>query len=633
MSPGCFLFRFGYESTVCGILLFVSNSIGDKTNTTEWKDPVRTNRLLRQKYAQYIVPAVITYAALSLNEFVDSMLVSNLLGSEAMAIVSLGSPIVFVCSALYSLLGNGGSNVYALSLGRRDHNAAGKSLTASAVTALAAGLLILIVGLLFCDSLADILCTSEALRPEFGSYLYVLMLSAPLVILILTVTMFLPAAGHPGASTAVNVIANVLNIIMDYVYIRIFHMGVEGAAWATLTGYICGAIFMAVLILSKRVKLYYSRDIKGSLPSLKDITTYGRPDFINQIGLSLQYAVCNRLAIAYAGANGVVAYSLCLQAGSVLSIFACAVIGTSVTLLAVLHGQQDYKGESQVLSTALLNQVVISAIGLVLAMLFAAKIAGFYNIVEAEQLALSVEAFRIYALLFIPRYVVVIYYNYLKVIGFKRYPSIISALDSFALIIPCAWILTKIFGIVGLWWTFPIVPIILIIAMLIVNKKCADASGGKLIWPLLFEREVDGDIVPILDVTISRDTKDFAYVSMKVQEMCEEHGFSKTDAIKAGLAVEELAVYVANRKSQGTYADVLVRLIHGDVEIDYRCIGEFFDPTADEKGDIAENVKILRSIASSIENEYVMGMNSTRIIIEDRSKQEARESDQINSDD
>lgn len=592
-----------------------------KSETAERKDPVRTDRLLRQKYTQYIIPAVITYAALSLNEFVDSMLVSNLLDSDALAIVTLGAPVVMVCTATYSLLGIGGANLYAVSLGKRDHGAAGRSLTASCVTSSAAGIVLMIAGLIFCGPLTDYLCKTPGLREDFRTYLYVLILAAPLEILVLTVTAFLPSAGHPGASTAVNVIANVINIGMDYVYIRIFHMGVEGAAWATLTGYICGALFMAVLLAAGKIKLYFSRDIKGSMASLGEITKLGRPDAINQIGLSIQYAVCNRLAAIYAGANGLVAYSICLQTGSVISIFVASVIGTSVTMMAVLRGQQDYQGERHVLGTAFANQLTVCAAGMILAELFAARIAGLYNVTDPEQLALSVHAMRIFAFMYIPRYAVIVYYCYLKVIGFSRYSSVMSALDSFAAVIPAAWILTGLLGIDGLWYTFPAVAILLIVLMLIVNRRYAAESGGRLSYPLLMEHEGEGESRTILDVTISRDSKDIEYISRKIQELCEEAGLSRSDAVKAGLAAEEFAVYVANRKRQSTYADVLVRLRNGNVEIDFRSLGEVFDPRSDEESDIKENVKILRSIASSIENEYVLGMNSTRIVIESRSRE------------
>ena len=101
-------------------------------------------------------------------------------------------------------------------------------------------------------------CRSESLRESFTIYYRVLTYSAPLLVTILTFVQFLPPAGLPGYATAVNVVANVINIIMDYVYIRIFGMNVEGAAWATLTGYICGLLLIVYLLLRKKLKLYVS---------------------------------------------------------------------------------------------------------------------------------------------------------------------------------------------------------------------------------------------------------------------------------------------------------------------------------------------------------------------------------------
>lgn len=68
---------------------------------------------------------------MSLNEFADSMLVSNLLGSGAMAVVGLGMPVMLAMAGVYSLLGSGGATVYGISVGKRDNETAGKSLTAA----------------------------------------------------------------------------------------------------------------------------------------------------------------------------------------------------------------------------------------------------------------------------------------------------------------------------------------------------------------------------------------------------------------------------------------------------------------------------------------------------------------------
>ena len=79
--------------------------------------------------------------------------------------------------------------------------------------------------------------------------------------------------------------------------------------------------------------------------------------------------------------------------------------------------------------------------------------------------------------------------------------------------------------------------------------------------------------------------------------------------------MEELAVYIANRKNKDAYVDILVRIIDGNIEIDFRSLGRVFDPNEDNAGDIEENIIMLRSVVSKIENDYILGMNSTRITI------------------
>lgn len=79
---------------------------------------------------------------------------------------------------------------------------------------------------------------------------------------------------------------------------------------------------------------------------------------------------------------------------------------------------------------------------------------------------------------------------------------------------------------------------------------------------------------------------------------------------------DAMAVYAANKKDQNAYMDILARIYKGNVEIDFRSLGPLFDPFEDADEDIKENIRLLRGVASKIENEYILGMNSTRITIE-----------------
>ena len=580
----------------------------------------RTNRLLSRKFGQYLLPTMITYAAVSLNEFADSMLVSNLLGSRAMAIVGLGMPLMLAMAGVYALLGSGGATVYGISIGRRDHETAGRSLTAALCIALITGLLFLVFGYVFFEPLSGALCSDATLKPELNTYLRVLLLSSPFLIVILSFVSFLPSAGYPGIATAVNVIANVVNIIMDYVYIRVFGMGVEGAAWATLTGYLCATVVVVALLCLKKIKLHVSRHLLASFHTFQEICKLGGPDAMTQIGFALQFAACNALAIAFAGTGAVVAYSLCIQTNSVVSIFIGALLGSSMPLLAVLHGQRDFRGEEGILKTAMIGQLIVAAVSLLTFELFAPQIAALYSITDAPQLALAVRSLHIFSLYYIPRCAIIIYFRYLKVIGLSRYATVISALDGFAAIVPVAWLMTQWLGIDGLWIAYPLTSYALLLGMLLCNAVYRAQSKGKLRGALLYE--YDEESKPILDVTITRDAADIAGISETLQQVCEEHGLPKKEAVLAALAVEEMGVYAAGKKRQQDYMDLLVRLNRGNVEIDFRSLGAAYNPMNDDEGDMVENIRVLRSIAASIETEYILGMNSTRIVIKGKEKSE-----------
>lgn len=583
---------------------------------------IRSDRLLRKKFHEYLVPTMITYAALSLNEFVDSMLVSNLLGSNAMAIISLGMPLMLVMAAVYALLGNGGSTIYAMSLGKRDHDTAGMSLTAATATGLAAGLLLLLLGNVFFGPFTKMLCHDAELMPEFSHYMRVLLLSSPLLITILTFVTFLPAAGYPKQSTLISVVANVVNIAMDYVYIRVFGMGVEGAAWATLTGYLVGAALVIWLVIRKKVKLIMSRGVSRAVRLLPEIARKGGPDAMTQVGFSLQFGFVNALAGTYAGTAGIVAFSLCIQSNSVVSIFVGSLIGSSVPILSVLHGQRDFRGEEGVLKAAMKGQLIIAIACVVLLEIFAPQAAALYNITEASQAALAIKALRIYAITYLIRSSVIVYFRYLMVIGFSGYASLVSALDGFVAIIPVAWIMSRIFGIDGVWWAFPVTAALIFVFILVRNRRIDIKYGGKLRGPLLFEYDEDAE--PVLDVTITKDAESISGISEKIQQVCEANGITGSEAVKAALAVEEMAVYAYNKKDQNVYMDILARIYKGNVEIDFRSLGAFFDPFELSETDMPENVQMLRGIASKIENEYVLGMNSTRIIIEGKHNKEVK---------
>lgn len=573
----------------------------------------RTNKILIQKMLEYLLPTMLTMAALSLNEFVDSMVVSNLLGSNAMAIVGLGSPIMMCYAALYTLLGNGGATLYALCIGKREMDTAGKAFRLSVAAAVLLGAALLLGGFVLFDPISKLLCSDAGLLPQFRAYMRVLLISAPFIITILTFVEFLPPSGAPRIASAVNIVANGVNLLMDYVYIRIFGMGVEGAAWATLTGYLVGTLLIAYVVLRRRVNIRQSKAGLKDIRILGEIAGLGGPSAVSQLGFALKFAFCNGQAAIYGGAAGVVAYSLCNQTQSIISIFLAALVGASMPLIAVLHGQRDFRGENGMLKTVMRLNAVLSLVCFGAFAAFAAPLAGMYNITGAENIALAVRAVRIFSIMYLLRGFYMVFMKYLQVTGRKAYSMFISIFDGFGGIIPIAFVLGRMMGMNGLWWAFPVTSAILLAIMLAWNRRMVRRSDGLLRTWLLEQREDAAE--DVFDVTIFGDSGSISAASEALMDFCAGSGIDMRSANHAALAVEEMAIYTRNRLSKSGYMDVLARLYADKIEIDFRTLGNSFNPLAAVPEDIAENIHLLRGIATALEYDYIMGMNCTRITI------------------
>ena len=570
----------------------------------------RSYRNLSQKFLQYLFPTMLTTVALSLNEFVDSMLVANLLGSRAMAVVNLGFPVMLLMATIYTLFGTGGATLYAVALGERNPEKAGKALCLSLLAAGLSGGAITAAGLLLPDVLIPVLCQDPGLSEEFSRYFHVLVLSAPILSLVLTLVAFLPPSGAPKLSTAVNIVANAVNLLMDYVYIVHFNMGAEGAAWATLTGYVVGALLIPLVLLRGKVRIRFARAGCSDLPILRECADTGGAAAMTQFGFAIKFAACNALAALYGGTAGVVAFSFCLQALSFVSVFYAGIVGAALPLLAVLHGQRDFLGSRYVLEKALRYSLVIVLVFVVWFEAAPEYAAGVYEIVRPEELALAVSGLRIFALCFLFRGISMVFMYYLQVLGEKRYAMAVSLFDGFAGLVPMAWLLCRFMGLDGLWWAYPLNSILLLSGILLWNRRL---SGRRYRGLLLTEQE--DAAIQNQDFTMDGEKETISQVSRQVAETCESWGLKSGDAKLVGLMLEEMAVYSKRHHRITENYDVLLRLYDDRVEIDFRSLGDSCNPLQDTEMDDRCNLAYLRKISASLEYDYIMGMNSTHIVL------------------
>jgi len=576
-----------------------------------------SSKILTKKYRQYLLPSILTTLALALNEFVDCMLVSNLLGSDALAIANLGCPVILLIAACYVLLGSGGSIFYALQLGRWDNKKAGKGFIVSMGLSVVCCAIMCSFGSIFSEQFCGLLCPDEKLLADFSSYYNVLILTAPILIVMMTFVCFLPPSGAPGIATIVNIVANGLNLVMDVVFIKVFGMGVEGAAYATITGYLVGAIVMIVLLKVKHVKIHISKVGAPDFELAGGILTLGMPTAILQICFAIKYAVSNSLASSYGGTPGVIAFSLCLQTFSLASVFLLGVADTAQPLMALLSGQRDYKSENGVLKRSLFLQLVFAAVLVALLEIVPGVVPAMYNIEDQAVLDIALNGIRIFSITYIFRGICIQFMRFFQVEKYKRYAFFISLTDGL-LVLPLGFILCSGYELNGIFIAYPMAAAILFVFIVIYNTFLYNKKRDTFMNRLLIKKEPAD--VKVMNLTITDDSEEISGASEKMIDFCTSVDVGMKEAYKVGLLCEEMAVYTSNHRKDTGDIDLMLRITGDAFTINFRSIGMPFNPTVRTEEDYAENIVMLQKVASDISYDYIMGMNNTRIIINRQSE-------------
>lgn len=486
--------------------------------------------------------------AISISEFVDAMIVAQLLGSTAMSIVNLATPIMMLTAAIGSLMGIGGSTIYTNLSGSHQPEKALLVYTVTIISLVAIVALFSALMLVFFAPLTGFLCDGNAdIEGMASAYIKVLILSVPVIAFANGIIMFLPSAGNPNIGTALIILANLVNLSLDIVFIRFCGLGICGAALATVTGYAVSLLAFDELTHRNKISIHFCKVRLKDFSLLSRICAMGSSSALSQLSFAVKFAFCNAVALRLGGPQGLIAISVCFQMLSIASIFVGGIGSTLVRVIAFLKGQKDFREIGKITSYSYLLQFVSSALLVVGLILFRSSIASLYNVTDLETLKLTTHAICIFSFCILLRGLNVNFMFYVQSIGHSIYASAISLLDGFVIIIPITLILCPIIGLDGLWLAFPLYTALLLLIILIVNALILKSGKEHYAGITLVERDVE-----VLETSS---------ISGKISAKSTNIADKIPDEEMRKVAQDYFAAITAN-KADAVLADLLVRCCH-----------------------------------------------------------------------
>ena len=238
-----------------------------------------TEEPVGQLICRLALPCIISMLVTAFYNMADTFFVGMLKSNSATGAVGVVFSLMAIIQAVGFFFGHGSGNFISRELGKHNYEEASNMAATGFFSALAAGLLICVLGQIFLEPLAYLLGSTDNILPYAKAYLRVILIGAPWMTASLVLNNQLRFQGSAAYAMVGIASGAVLNIGLDPLLIFVFGMGVAGAAWATIFSQFVSFCLLLIgctkggnlHIHISRVQLkwsYYAMIIKGGLPSL-----------------------------------------------------------------------------------------------------------------------------------------------------------------------------------------------------------------------------------------------------------------------------------------------------------------------------------------------------------------------------
>ncbi|WP_407413813.1 MATE family efflux transporter [Methanobrevibacter sp.] len=569
----------------------------------------RNHDLISSKFKEFFFPTLLTAMAGNICIVVDSILVSFFIGVANLSAIQLVSPLVTFVNLIYWMIGLGGSILCSVSKAEFDDESSNSYFSASISSLCIMGIIITIIGLIFSKDILGILCKSQQLLPMVNSFYMVILFEMPFLCYVMSVSYFVRVDGMPNLAFRAILLANIVNLCCDIIFLGVLKMGIGGAALATVVGYAVGSIFISTYFFkSERTLKFIKLKVKPFINKLKEICKSGFPSSSTQLYFTIKIYIYNVLITLFVGEAGIAAFSICDNSTFILYMFLIGASQTMSSLVSVYFKEEDYSSVSYIvkksLKFALISSVAFSLIIIVcpnvMLMLYSVKDPSFVSTV--------LNALRIFAISFVGVAITFLFTFYSQAIQKNSVSSIVSLLEG--LIFPCgsAAILLLILGENGIWISFTVAEVATILFIFIYSRYLNRKTDGEYTGFFINKRNDDKKV---FEYTIKGNVKEAVELAHQVQDYLS----GNKSATLVSLAIEEMLVNIINTNENVDAIDVIVRNNDDNILISIKDTGIDFNPVIENENLEFDNISVLNKIADKIDYSRVLGLNSTVITI------------------
>ncbi len=416
---------------------------------------METKTLYFRQFVRYTGFNVLAMTGLSCYILADTFFVSKALGASGLAALNLALPVYSLINGSGLMIGMGGGTQYAITRGRGNDRAGQILFTHSVYLAGIAGLLFFLAGLLASPMIVTWLGANEEVFSMTETYLSMLLLFAPVFLMNNVMQCFVRNDGAPQLSMAAMLAGSLSNIILDYVFMFPFQMGIFGAVLATGLSPLIGLMMLFPHLVRRRCHFRF-RLTAFDFSQILRILSCGVPAFVTECASGIVMMLFNATILGLEGNIGVAAYGIVANIALVVTAVYTGLGQGLQPLLSHAYGKGNGQTVRRFLRYGLRTMLLFSILLYGFLYLQASPLASVFNGHRDPLLqAIAVKGIRFYftAAPFIGFNILLL--NSFTSINNIRPAHVVSLLRGAILPVPVVWFLAGHWGMNGVWCAVP----------------------------------------------------------------------------------------------------------------------------------------------------------------------------------
>lgn len=543
----------------------------------------RNGYLISKALHTFMWASILSSVAQLLSTLVDAIVVSNLIGPDAISAVNVSVPVLSMVGCFAILPGIGGSIVAAKAMGLRNQDEANRVFSISLKATLIFGLFVSIAGYFLAPFLVGLICPmGSRIYPLAATYLQIILIGMVFMLGAFTLQTFVKTDGNPKLVMGAVVIGCMVNLVFDIIFIKFFGMGIAGSAWASVLSYMAA---FAVCLLHFRMP-HCSLHFQFNAPSangLGALAKEGAPLSINSLLLGVCTYFINAIVLHVAGDDGMYVWSLCLQLFTIMQLVLGGISTSIYAIGGLLAGERDMEGLGILTRRVLVYVCSVLAVIVVVMLVYPEMLASLFG---GSQLAGSAmmnvaSPIRIYALLLVPYAVVAVLRSLYQIIGFRGMSMILSIAQLVAMVV-CVWMLAMVSPDM-LWWGFPVSGIILLLVTILFCWQ-KHRQQPQLAVMTLIPQTAGGKS---LNFSVRLTQEDVRNALAEIKTFLKASRVSDSTIFNIRLCCEELLNnlidYAVEKSKDKHFADIHIRLTDTQVSVLLKDDGRPFNPVFKNK--------------------------------------------------